>query len=80
MTDRILLLVGTKKGAFIVESDTARRNWEVRGPTCEGWPIHDAILDPTSGAIMAAGGSNWYGPTVLRSDDLGRHGPTPARA
>ena len=36
MADRILLLVGTKKGAFIVESDADRRSWTVRGPMCEG--------------------------------------------
>jgi len=71
MTDRILLLVGTKKGAFIVESDTARKTWAVRGPTCDGWPIQDISYDPASGAMFAGGGSPWYGPTVFRSDDLG---------
>jgi len=71
MTDRLLLLVGTKKGAFIVESDTARRTWAVRGPTCDGWPIQDISYDPASGAMYAGGGSPWYGPTVFRSDDLG---------
>ena len=72
MTDRILLLVGTKKGAFIVESDPAQRSWEVRGPTCDGWPIQDVSLDPATGTIYAGGGSSWYGPTVFRSDDLGK--------
>jgi photosystem II stability/assembly factor-like uncharacterized protein len=71
MTTRCLLLVGTKKGAFVVESDAARSMWEVRGPLCEGWPIHDLSVDPTSGAILAGGGSPWYGPAVWRSDDLG---------
>ena len=58
---RTLLLVGTKKGAFILESDADRRDWSVRGPLCEGWPIHDLIVEPGSGAILAAGGSPWYG-------------------
>ncbi len=71
MTSRTLLLVGTKKGAFILESDRARRDWSVRGPLCEGWPIHDMIVDPVSGAIYAAGDSAWYGAAVFRSDDLG---------
>ena len=71
MTDRILLLVGTKKGGFIVESDPARRRWEVRGPTCDGWPIQDVSMDASTGTIYAGGGSPWYGPTVFRSDDLG---------
>ena len=71
MTKRVLLLVGTKKGAFIVESDADRRTWEVHGPLCEGWPIHDLIVEPGTGALLAAGGSPWYGGAVFRSDDLG---------
>jgi len=71
MTTRTLLLVGTKKGAFILESDATRRDWSVRGPLCEGWPTHDLIVEPTSGAILAAAGSPWFGPAVWRSDDLG---------
>ena len=68
----VQLLVGTPKGAFILDSDTKRRDWALRGPLCEGWPIHDLIVEPTSGAILAAGGSPWYGPAVWRGDDDGR--------
>ena len=68
---RVQLLVGTAKGAFILESDGDRRDWSVRGPLCEGWPIHDLIVEPGSGAILAAGGSPWYGPAVWRSEDQG---------
>jgi photosystem II stability/assembly factor-like uncharacterized protein len=68
---RAILLVGTAKGAFFVESDAARRAWDIRGPLCEGWPIHDLIVEPGSGAILAGGGSPWYGPAVWRSEDLG---------
>ncbi|MDO8485865.1 MAG: hypothetical protein Q7S35_13065 [Candidatus Limnocylindrales bacterium] len=71
MAKRVLLLVGTKKGAFILESDGNRRHWSLRGPMCEGWPIHDLILDTGSRAILAAGGSPWYGEAVWRSNDLG---------
>ncbi len=71
MTTRTQLLVGTKKGAFILDSDEARRDWSVRGPMCEGWPIHDLIVEPGSGAILAAGGNAWYGPAVFRSEDGG---------
>ena len=67
----VQLLVGTPKGAFILDSDTKRSDWSLRGPLCEGWPIHDLIVEPSSGAILAAGGSPWYGPAVWRSDDLG---------
>jgi hypothetical protein len=71
MTTRAMLLVGTPKGAFLLESDAARTRWDIRGPFCEGWPIHDLIVDPANGALLAAGGSPWYGPAVFRSEDLG---------
>jgi len=71
MAERILLLVGTKKGALVLESDPRRRAWTVRGPSCEGYPIQDISRDPDTGTLYAGGGSPWYGPTVFRSDDLG---------
>ena len=71
MTQRVALLVGTRKGLFVLDGDAGRDEWTVRGPLCDGWPIHDAIYDKASGAIYAGGGSNWYGPAVWRSDDLG---------
>ena len=71
MAKRVRLLVGTKKGAFILESDEARRDWSVRGPLCEGWPVHDIIVEPGSGALLVAAGNAWYGPAVWRSEDDG---------
>ena len=71
MSERTALLVGTRKGLFVLDGDAERETWTVRGPLCDGWPIHDAIVDPATGAIFAGGGSNWYGPAVWRSDDLG---------
>jgi hypothetical protein len=68
---RTQLLVGTKKGAFILDSDASRQDWSIRGPLCEGWPVHDLIVEPGSGAILAAAGNPWYGPAVWRSDDGG---------
>ena len=68
---RTMLLVGTKKGAFILESDEHRRDWSMRGPLCEGWPVHDLIVEP-GGAILAGSGNAWYGPSVWRSEDLGQ--------
>jgi photosystem II stability/assembly factor-like uncharacterized protein len=70
-TTRALLLVGTAKGAFILEADAERADWSMRGPLCEGWPIHDLIVEPVGGALLAAGGSPWFGPAVWRSEDRG---------
>jgi len=71
MAERILLLVGTKKGGFILGSDGDRRSWSITGPMCGGLAIHDMSQDPATGTLYAGGGSPWYGPTVFRSDDLG---------
>jgi photosystem II stability/assembly factor-like uncharacterized protein len=68
---KTVLLVGTRKGCFVVESDGDRRDWKVRGPYCEGWPIYHAVHDADSGAIYAAAASEWHGAGVWRSNDLG---------
>ena len=68
---RTMLLVGTRKGCFILESDGDRRDWSVRGPYCEGWPIYHAIHDADTGTIYAAAASEWHGAGVWRSHDLG---------
>ena len=70
MAQRVVLLVGTRKGAFVISSDPGRRDWTIEGPRCEGYPIHDMTMDPATGRAWAAGGSPWYGPTVFTSDDL----------
>ena len=71
MTTKVLILLGTKKGAFILESDAARRAWALRGPFCETWPLNHVVAEQASGAIFAAGGNEWFGPAVWRSTDLG---------
>src|SRR5579862_2563957 len=68
---RTLLLIGTRKGLFVLESDADRRDWSVRGPLCESWPVYHAIHDAASGTIYAAAASEWHGSTVWRSSDLG---------
>src|SRR4029453_7795559 len=71
MATKLLILLGTKKGLFIMESDAARRDWAQRGPYCEAWPICHAIADPNTGTIHAGGGNEWFGPAVWTSADLG---------
>jgi hypothetical protein len=67
---RVEILVGTKKGAFILDSDESRKEWRIRGPFCETWPIHHFIR-AADGTLLAAGGNAWYGPSVWRSADDG---------
>ena len=68
---KVLILIGTKKGAFILASDAARRSYELRGPFCEAWPINHVIADAATGTIYAGGGNEWFGPAVWKSTDLG---------
>ncbi|MBB6464459.1 photosystem II stability/assembly factor-like uncharacterized protein [Aminobacter lissarensis] len=71
MAEKVLVLLGTKKGAFIAESDTARRSWKLRGPFCETWPMNHVVADQATGTIWGAGGNEWFGPAVWKSTDLG---------
>jgi photosystem II stability/assembly factor-like uncharacterized protein len=68
---KTLLIVGTRKGCFLLESDADRRKWTTQGPLCEGWPVYHAIHDPGSDAIYAAAASEWHGSAVWRSADRG---------
>ena len=66
----ISILVGTTKGTFILQGAKGGP-WQVNGPYCDGWPINHVIGDPNTGTIWAAGGSEWSGAGVWRSDDGG---------
>src|SRR3954467_12902970 len=68
---KTVLLVVTRKGLFVLESDEARRDWNMRGPYCEGWPIYHAVYDEQGGAIYAAAASEWHGSAIWKSTDLG---------
>ncbi len=70
---KVRVLVGTKKGAFILTSDGARKNWEVSGPHFGGWEIYHmkgSAVDPNR--IYASQTSGWFGQIIQRSDDGGK--------
>lgn len=71
MGHRITILLGTTKGAFLATSADERKNWEISGPHCNGWPINHVIGDPRTGHLWAGGGNAWYGAGVWMSDDGG---------
>jgi len=64
------LLVGTRKGLFIVRGDEDRRRWEVDEPTLTGWDVFHAVRDRRDGTVYAATNNFVYGATVHRSTDL----------
>lgn len=65
------VLVGTTKGAFVIDGGAERGDWTLRGPFCDGWSINHMIGDPETGALWAAGGGEWSGAGVWRSEDDG---------
>jgi len=75
---RVRVLVGTKKGAFILNSDGARQKWDVTGPFFGGWEIYHmkgSSVDPNR--IYASQSSGWFGQVIQRSDDGGKTWQTP---
>jgi hypothetical protein len=67
-----LVLVGTARGAFVLESDVERRQWLLRGPLTGGeQPVGYVTFDPIGGSLYAAGFGPEGGPTVGWSEDLG---------
>ena len=70
---RVRLLVGTRKGAFILDADGARRSWSVSGPHFAGWEIYHLKGSPADpDRIYASQSSGWFGQLVQRSDDGGQ--------
>jgi photosystem II stability/assembly factor-like uncharacterized protein len=69
----VRVLVGTRKGAFILTSDGARSRWDVSGPHFGGWEIYHlkgSAADPDR--LYASQSSAWFGQVMHRSDDGGR--------
>jgi len=69
----IRVLVGTRKGAFILTSDGERKNWSVDGPHFAGWEIYHVKGSPVdANRIFASQTSSWFGQIIQRSDDGGK--------
>lgn len=69
----VRVLVGTRKGAFVLESDGKRADWKVEGPHFAGWEIYHLKGSPADpNRIYASQSSSWFGQIVQRSDDGGR--------
>ena len=71
---RVVLLVATRKGAWIYHGDAARKSWRADGPHFLGHIIQHVVLDPRDGrTLLAAAKTGHLGPTVFRSTDFGRN-------
>jgi photosystem II stability/assembly factor-like uncharacterized protein len=69
----VRLLVGTRKGAFILTSDGKREQWDVSGPHFAGWEIYHLKGSPADpDRLYASQSSGWFGQVIQRSNDAGR--------
>ncbi|MBA3831357.1 MAG: exo-alpha-sialidase [Chthoniobacterales bacterium] len=68
----IRLLVGTRKGAFILTADGQRANWQISGPHFAGWEIYHVKGSPVNpNRIYASQSTSWFGQLIQRSEDGG---------
>src|SRR5688500_8414407 len=69
----VRVLVGTRKGAFILTSDGTRKNWNVSGPHFQGWEIYHMKGSPVDpNRLFVSQTSGWFGQVIQRSDDGGK--------
>ena len=75
---KVRVLVGTRKGGFILESDGKRKQWKVDGPHFAGWEIYHLKGSPADPArLYASQSSGWFGQVIQRSSDGGKTWETP---
>ena len=74
----VRVLVGTRKGAFILTSDGTRKNWDISGPLFAGWEMYHLKGSPADpNRIYASQTSGWFGQVIQRSNDGGKTWETP---
>lgn len=72
MTKKVKVLVGTRKGGFIFESDSARKKWQVSDIQFKSWNVMHIQMDPRDQRLHVATDHFVYGPTTHYSDDFGK--------
>jgi photosystem II stability/assembly factor-like uncharacterized protein len=78
---KVRVLVGTRKGAFILSSDGKREKWAVSGPHFAGWEIYHVKGSPANpDRLYASQSSGWFGQVIQRSDDGGKTWHQPGSA
>jgi BNR/Asp-box repeat protein len=69
----VRVLVGTRKGAFVLTSDAKRDRWDVSGPHFAGWEIYHMKASPADpNRLYASQSSGWFGQVIQRSNDGGK--------
>ncbi len=70
-SSKVVVMVGTRKGAFLYTSDLNRKKWSASDLKFKGWTVMHMMLDPRDRRMHAAVGSFVFGPATHYSDDLG---------
>ena len=74
----VRVLVGTRKGAFVLTADGKRRHWEVSAPQFAGWEVYHMKGSPADpDRLYASQSSGWFGQVIQRSSDGGKTWQTP---
>jgi hypothetical protein len=69
----VRVLVGTRKGAFVLTADGGRRHWDVTGPLFGGWEVYHVAGSPADpDRLYASQSTGWFGQLIQRSDDGGQ--------
>src|SRR6266508_2678519 len=69
----VRVLVGTRKGAFVLTSDANRKQWDITGPHFGGWEIYHLKASPADpNRLYASQSSSWFGQVIQRSNDGGK--------
>jgi hypothetical protein len=70
---KVRVLVGTRKGAFVLTADAKRERWDISGPHFAGWEIYHLKGSPADpDRLFASQCSSWFGQIIQRSDDGGK--------
>ena len=71
--ERRRVLVGTRKGAFVLTADGKRERWDITGPHFGGWEIYHLKGSPADpNRLYASQGTGWFGQLIQRSNDGGK--------
>jgi hypothetical protein len=69
----VRVLVGTRKGAFVLTADAKRKGWDIAGPHFGGWEIYHIKGSPADpNRLYASQSTGWFGQVIQRSNDAGK--------
>ena len=76
---KVMLMIGTGKGAFLATSGPGRNSWDLKGPFLKGSEVHCVTFLPKTNTLVSTLKSGWFGPGVRLSSDLGETWTEPER-